>query len=219
MKKILFPLMVFLAGSTVYGQKMVSELTLVYDISIETSGGQASPTMANMFNGASTTVYIKSNSHRTEQVNALGSTTTIYDGKTGAGVVLKEYGNQKLLIRMTRDNWMAANKKYEGATLTPGTGTKTIAGYLCEQATGKLPDGSAFTVYYTKELVAETQNYNLPFSKLNGLVLEYQFEVNKMKVTNTVSKVLLSPIPPARFETPKGGYRELTYEESLKSNK
>jgi GLPGLI family protein len=203
------------SGVSAPAQKTVSDITLVYDITVETSGQQ--PTMANMFNGATTTVYIKGASHRTEAVNALGSSTTIYDGKTNKAVLLKEYGAQKLLVRMTADNWKESNKKYEGVTYTIGTETKVIAGYTCTKATGKLTDGTQFTVFFTKDLVPENKEYNLQFKGLNGLVLEYAFDLGGIKVVNTVSKLSMGPIAPAKFEVPKSGYREMTYEESLKN--
>jgi GLPGLI family protein len=213
--KLCFLLMVLLSGFMAAAQKTVSELTLTYDITVETTGQQ--PAMANMFNGATTTVYIKGNNHRTEAVNALGTSTTIYDGKSNSAVVLKEYGAQKLLVRMNAANWKAANQKYEGVTYTIGTETKVIAGYNCTKATGKLADGTTFTVYFTKDIVPENKDYNLQFKGLNGLVMEYEFTVAGMKVVNTVSKIGFNAIAPAKFEVPKSGYREMTYEESLKS--
>jgi GLPGLI family protein len=216
MKKIsgLFVFAGLVSVSMVQAQKKVNELTLVYDITVE-SGGE-NPQMAQMFNGAATTVYIKDNNHRTEAVTSLGQSTTIYNGKTGSAVVLKEYGNQKLLIRMTPADWKSSNNKFEGVQFTTGTETKTIAGYLCTKATGKMTDGTSFTVYYTKEIVPENKDYNAQFSGLDGLVLEYQFTLGKMTVINTASQVRQNAIPPGKFEIPQSGYREMTYAESRK---
>ena len=213
-------LFVFTALFTLYtaqAQKKVSELTLVYDITVATTGDK--PEMAQMFNGATTTVYIKDNNHRTEDVTALGQSVTIFNGKTGSAVVLKEYGSQKLLIRMTPDDWKSSNKQYEGITFTPGTETKTIAGYSCTQATGTMKDGTKFTVFYTKEIMPENKDYNAQFAALDGLVLEYSFTKNKMTVVRTVSQVKESAIAPTKFEAPKSGYREMTYAESKKGSR
>lgn len=202
---------------TTQAQKKVSELTLVYDITVATTGDK--PELAQMFNGATTTVYIKDNNHRTEDVTALGQSVTIYNGKTGSAVVLKEYGSQKVLIRMTPDDWKSSNKQYEGISFTPGTERKTIAGYSCTQATGTMKDGTVFTVFYTKDIIPENKEYNAQFAALDGLVLEYSFTKNKMTVVRTVSQVKESSIPPSKFEAPKSGYREMTYAESKKGSR
>jgi hypothetical protein len=127
MKKIgLFFLSAVLLATVVFGQKKVSELTLVYDASITT--GSKEPKLADAFDGATTTVYIKGNMSRSEMVSSLASFTTIHDARTGAAVVLQEVSGQKLLIRMTGDNWNEKNKRYDGITFTNTTETKQIAG-------------------------------------------------------------------------------------------
>lgn len=210
-----FIAMFLFISPAVNAQKKVSDLSLTYDITVESAGDK--PQMAQMFNGATTTVYIKAESHRTEMVNALGKSITIYNGKTNSAVVLKEYGNQKLLIRMTQADWKSSNSKFEGIKYTPSLETKTIAGYLCYKTTGTMADGTVFSVYYTKDIVPENNDYNPQFSGLDGLVLEYTFSVGKMKVVNTASQVRLNTISPAIFDIPKSGYREMTYEESRKA--
>lgn len=207
----------FLAIPAAKAQKKVSELSIVYDITVESAGDK--PEMAQMFNGATTTVYIKDNSHRTEAVTALGQSTTIFNGKNGSAVVLKEYGNQKLLIRMTPADWKSSNSKFDGIKYNVTAETKTIAGFLCYKATGTMTDGTVFSVYYTKDIVPENKDYNAQFSGLDGLVLEYQFTIGKMTVVNTASQVRQSPIPPAKFEVPQSGYREMTYAESRKGGR
>jgi hypothetical protein len=77
-------------------------------------------------------------------------------------------------------------------------------------------DGTEFTIFSTKELIPENKDYNAQFKSAEGLVLEYEIKIKDMKVINTASKVLLSNIAPAKFEIPKSGYREMTYEESVK---
>jgi GLPGLI family protein len=215
MKKSTWILSLVLAitGFMGYAQKPISELTMVYDITVETNSDK--PQMANMFNGATTTIYLKGASNRTEAVTSLGTSTTIYDGKTKSAVVLKEYGNQKLLVRMTAQNWLDANKKYEGIVFTKTEETKTIAGYNCTKSTGKLQDGTDIIIYTTKEIVPESKDYNNnQFKNAEGLVLEFQFSVSGTKITNTASKVIIGVVSNAKFDIPKTGYREMTYEES-----
>jgi GLPGLI family protein len=199
-----------------YSQKKVSELTLVYDAAI--SSGSPQPKMADAFDGATTTVYLKGNLSRSEMVSALFSSATIHDSRTGSAVVLREVSGQKLLIRLTPDNWSQKNKRYDGITFTNTTETKQIAGYNCIKAEAKLSDGSVFIVYYTPEIVPENKDYDYQFRNLNGLPLEYELTQGKFRIKYTVSKINLNPVPASRFDIPKTGYREMTYEESKQMN-
>jgi GLPGLI family protein len=213
-KDFLFPAAVLFFSFTLNAQKKVSELTLVYDATIST--GDSQPKLADAFDGATTTVYIKGTMSRSEMTSALASFTSIHDSKTGVAVVLQEISGQKLLIRMTADNWKDKNKRYENISFNNTSETKTIAGYKCTKATATMQDGSTFTVYYTKDIIPENVEYNAQFKNLEGLPLEYELTQGKLKIKYTVSKINMNPVPASKFDIPKSGYRELTYEESRK---
>jgi len=212
--KYMFIAAFILLTSASFGQKILSEGTVVYDVSVQTGSNQ--PQMADMFDGASATLFLKGGLSRSEMKSALGSSVTIHDNKSGQAFVLREYGTQKLLIKMTRDNWNDKNKKYDGITFTKTNETKVIAGYNCTKAVAQLKDGSSFTVYYTEDIKTENTDYDAQFKTLPGLPLEYESVVGNLKVKYTASKISFDPVPVQKFEMPKGGYRELTYEESLK---
>lgn len=197
-------------------QKKVSELTMVYDATVST--GSADPKLADAFDGATTTVYIKGNMSRSEMASALFSSTTIHDSKSGTAVVLREVSGQKLLIRMTADNWTEKNKRYNGISFTNTNETKTIAGYKCTKATATLNDGTVFTVYYTTDIIPENRDYDYQFRSLNGLPLEYELIQGKLTIKYTVSSINMNPVPASKFDLPKTGYREMTYEESKKTS-
>ncbi len=217
MNKIITILLISFIGSvSAFSQRKVSELMLSYDTQIST--GSNEPKMADAFDGAVTTVYIKGPLSRSEMTSALFSSTTIHDAKAGTAVALREVSGQKLLIRMTAENWKEKNKKYEGISFTNTTETKVIAGYKCVKAEAKLADGTVFAVYYTTEIVPENREYeNMMFKNLEGLPLEWELVQGKLKIKYTLSKINMNPIPVSKFDIPKSGYRELTYDESKKS--
>lgn len=196
-------------------QKLLSEGTIQYDVSVQT--GTNNPKMADVFDGATALVLIKGSHSRSELKSAIGSSVTIYDSRTGNGVVMREFGAQKLLIRMNRQNWIDRNKKYDGIVFSKTGETKKIAGYNCEQAIGKLADGSSFTVFYTTEIRVENRDYDAQFKNLPGVPLEFESTVSNIKVKYTASRVSFDPVPIQRFEIPTSGYREMTYEEGMKS--
>jgi GLPGLI family protein len=149
MKKIksFFLLTGILGAFNIHAQKKITEGTISYDIVVNT--GNNNPSIADMFNGATSIVYLKGYQTRFERVSSLGVESTIVDAKTGNVTVLKEYGEQKYMITMTPDNWKDANKKYEGIVFKYEEEYKTIADYKCQKAIGTMKDGTTITVYFT----------------------------------------------------------------------
>ena len=206
---------ILMNGFSVLGQKIISEGSLVYNISIQT--GSKEPNMADMLDGATTTVYIKGNQTRSEMISSLGSESTIHDSRTATGVILKDYSGQKLMITLTKDDWEKKNKKYEGITYETTNETATIAGYNCKKAIAKLKDGTSFIVYYSPDLKVANKEYDYPFKTLPGLAMQYEWQSGKMIFKYTLSTINLDPVPSSKFDIPKSGYRVLSYEETQKA--
>lgn len=194
-------------------QKKLTEGTISYDIVINTSN--KTPQAADLLDGATSVIYIKGNSSRSEMISSLGTQATIIDGKTSAITVLKEYGDQRYMIKMTQQNWKESNKKYEGIQFTYLNEYKTIAGYNCQKAIGKLADNSTFTVYFTREVEPASKEFQYLTKDLPGLAMQYEASMGKMMVTYTVSSISFNPVLQVKFDLPKSGFRIMTYEESL----
>ncbi len=219
MKKIISVIFVGLAlfpSLQLMAQRRLTEATISYDIVINTSNSTPQP--ADLLDGATSVIYLKGSSSRSEMISSLGSQATIIDGKSGNVTVLKDYGEQKYMIQMTPDNWKQSNKKYEGISFTYLNEFKTIAGYNCQKAIGKLSDSSTFNVYFTKELLPVNKDFQYLNKNLPGLALQYEASLGKMMVTYTVSAISFNPISQTKFDLPKSGYRVMTYEESKGGN-
>ena len=139
---VLFVSLIFFASSSI-AQKTLTEGVLTYNMSVET--GSSQPKMADMLDGATTTIYLKGDKSRSELVSSLGREATIHDASTGTGVILKDYSGQKLMITLTARNWAENNNKYEGITFENTGETAKIAGYNCKKAIAKLKNGTSFT--------------------------------------------------------------------------
>lgn len=207
-------LTLLLSVIAVKAQKVISEGTLIYNISIQT--GSNEPKMADMLDGATTAIYIKGTQSRSELVSGLGSEVTIYDSKKGSGVILKDYSGQKLMITLTKDDWDKKNSKYEGITFETTNETLNIAGYNCKKAIAKLKDGSSFVVYYTSEVEVADKDYDYQFKNLPGLALQYEWQSGRMRFKYTLSKINFDVVPVSKFDIPKSGYRVMTYAETKK---
>jgi GLPGLI family protein len=213
LKVIATGVMVMIASLDMLAQRKLTEATISYDIMINTS--DKAPQAADLLDGATSVIYLKGTSSRSEMVSSLGTQATIIDGKSGDVTVLKDYGEQKYMIRMTPENWKESNKKYEGISFVYAQEFKTIAGYNCQKAIGKLTDGTAFTVYFTRELLPANKDFQYLNKNLPGLAMQYEATLGKMMVTYTVSGINFNPVPLTKFDLPRSGYRIMTYEESM----
>ncbi len=185
----------------VFSQKKFSEGSIVYNVVVNTN--DPNPKLADGSDGATNTIYIKGKFSRSELVSVFGTQSTIIDGKTGNVEVLKEYGDKKYMISMTPKDWVEANQKYDSVTFTYENEYKIISGYDCQKAIGKLKNGESFTVYFTKDLFPENQNFQYSNKNLPGLALEYESSLGKNKVIFTASKISFDPVPASKFDIPK----------------
>jgi len=217
-KSLLIGLLIVLFYNVSLAQRKLTEATISYDIVITTTTDK--PKAADAVDGSVSVIYLKSNSSRTEMITPLGNQHTIIDGATGNVTVLREWGAQKYMITMTPANWKEYNQKYENIKFTYLEEYKTIAGYKCQKAVGNLNDSTktTFTVYFTKELMPVNNDFQYLNRNLPGLAMEYGVIKGGDIHTYTVNNISFDPIPAAKFEIPKSGYRVLTYEET-KMNK
>ncbi|HEV8284244.1 MAG TPA: hypothetical protein VGQ09_08030 [Chitinophagaceae bacterium] len=207
----------FFSLTSVSAQKKFTEGSIVYNVIVNTN--DPNPKLADGFDGATNTIYIKGKLSRSELVSVYGTQATIIDGRTGRVNVLKEYGDKKYMINMEPEDWIEANQKYDSVTFTYENEHKIIAGYNCRKAIGKLKNGETFTVYFTTELIPENLDFQYSNKSLPGLALEYESNLGKNKVVFSASKISFDPVPAAKFDLPKSGFRIMTYRESKKAGK
>jgi len=191
-------------------QKRVGDLTLVYN-SVITDAQDSNRKISS-----TTAYYLKGNLSRAEVNSSQFSSVTLYDSKAGTGVILREVNGQKLLIRLNEENWNQKNSRYSGLVFTKTNETKTVAGYFCSQAKAATSGGFEITVFYTRDLIPENKTYDPQFKNLDGLPLEYELRKGNVHIRYTLASVNLNPVPASKFDIPTSGYREMTYDESLK---
>ena len=201
----------FTVAVSANAQRSIAEATIIYDMEIQNGNG---PQAGGALTGAATTIYLKGNNSRTDMISSLGKEATIYNSKTNNAVILKEFSGQKLMITLTKDNWIARHKMYSNIKFELTGDTKTIAGYNTKKAIAKMPDGKTFEVYYTPELVPANKEYDPTFSTLPGLAIQYEIESGKMKFKYTLSKINYDAVQVSLFDFPVTGYRVMTYEEN-----
>lgn len=193
-------------------QKKLTEATITYDIIINTNNSK--PQVADLLDGATSVIYLKGKSSRSEMISPLGTQATIIDGKTGHVTMLKDYGEQRYMIKMTPANWKESNKKYDSIRFTYFNEYKTIEGYKCQKAVGLMSDSTTFSVYFCKDLIPVNKDFEYLNRNLPGLAMQYEAKLGDKMVTYTVSNISFNPVSQSKFDIPKSGYRLMTYEES-----
>jgi hypothetical protein len=190
--------------------RMMTEGSVIYKL----SSSQIPPAEAAILDSVTYTLSIKGSRIRTDFTGGIGSTTTIYSSLTHAGALLREYGQEKLLVRMTKEDFEDLGKlyRYSGYTLTGDTAM--IAGYLCKKAWSTTEAGDTLTVWYAPDLLPQNKEYSYRFTPLPGLPLQYESMMGKWKVIYKAARVSMEPVPSSRFDIPKAGFREMTYKES-----
>ena len=186
-------------------QRVVAECTVAYSISADSSDDKE---WKESLNSSSKTIYIKGNDCRNDLLSPAFSQSTFIDKSTGDVVVLREFGNNKLMSKLSRIQWVQMNKKFDGASLTTTEETKTILGYVCKKALLQLKDGTSLTIYFTPAIVPSVKEFEYQFKDVPGFVLAYDVkEKNNQSVHYVASKISFNPVPASRFDIPTSGYR------------
>lgn len=196
---------------TMHAQRYISEATLRYTINIQS---EADSLYKDLLKGAVHTCYVKGPSSRLDLETSLGKQSTIFQGKTGHAVLLKEYGMQHYMIQLTPRQWEEVNMNYEDSKLELLGDTMSILGYPCQKANVSLKDGTSFQVWYTTSLIPAYKEFQQMGKNLPGLLMEYEAIWGGVRVRYRISQLNFNPVPQALFDIPTTGYRVLTYEES-----
>ncbi len=58
----------------------------------------------------------------------------------------------------------------------PGKNVKEIAGFKCKEAVVSLKSGETINVYYTNDIGISNPNWSNPYSKIDGVLMDFQME-------------------------------------------
>jgi GLPGLI family protein len=200
--------------SVTKAQRTISEATIRYSVILQEEGDS---TRQDLLKGATHTCYIKGPNSRIDLQTPLGKQTTIIQGKTGNVVLLKEYGSQHYMIRLTPSQWDEENENFNNSKLELLPDTTTILGYSCQKAVVTTNDGTSFIVWYTKAIVPAYREFQQMGKTLPGLMMEYEAQLGSLKIRFRISQLLINPVPQVLFDIPTKGYRVLSYEESKRA--
>lgn len=188
-------------------QRVVAECTVIFKIALE--DGSVDKEVSNSIGKSTKTVFIKGNDSRVELQSPSIQQSVIYDRTASTAVVLREFGTNKFMNRLNKEQWLAANKQYQGLSLNLVNETKTILGYECKKAILTLKDGTVFNLYYATSIIPSVREFEYQFKDIPGFVLEYQIKESgdNTLVNYRAEKISLSPVLASKFDIPTSGYR------------
>ena len=207
-----FLLIFFFAATTAFAQKRFSEGTVSFAVATFLNGEK-------LPDEARSVQMIKGGHFRNDMTSAIGKSITIYDTREGKGAIISEFGSQRILIPLSRENWEDKNVKFQGVEYLFTNETRELIGFKCNKATATLKDGTLVEVYYTKEISTERPEVDVQFGTLPGIALQYAYTKGNMQVSYTANAISFDPVPVQKFDIPSSGYRVLSYEESKKGKR
>ena len=207
MKTIFAILVLGLVTPALAQQRVVAECTVMFKITLD--DGTVDKDVSNSISKSAKTVYIKGNDSRVDLVSPAIQQSVIYDKTQNTAVVLREFGTNKFMNRLNKEQWVTANKQYQGMAISLVNETKTILGYECKKAMITLKDGTVFSLYYATAIIPSVKEFEYQFKDVPGFVLEYQIkESGDNKLVNyRAEKISLSPVLASKFDIPTSGYR------------
>ena len=207
MKTIFAILVLGLVTPALAQQRVVAECTVIFKITLD--DGTVDKDVSNSISKSAKTVYIKGNDSRVDLVSPAIQQSIIYDKTQNTAVVLREFGTNKFMNRLSKEQWVTANKQYQGMAISLVNETKTILGYECKKAMITLKDGTVFSLYYATAIIPSVKEFEYQFKDVPGFVLEYQIKESgdNTLVNYRAEKISLSPVLASKFDIPTSGYR------------
>jgi len=197
-------------------QKIVNEATLTYKVEIIDS---ITNQPVQNSNSNQYIIYTKGFSSRSDLITSMGSESAVYDSKKGNGFIAKSYSGQKLLINLTKADWVTQNVIFQQLKFNVTSETKKISGYDCKKAISKLASEEIIIVYFEPNIQLSNQDYTLAFPKLNGLPIVIERESKGKKFTYTLTDIIYDNVASNLFEIVQKNYRIMNYEDAIKFQK
>ncbi|TAL63360.1 MAG: hypothetical protein EPN85_00255 [Bacteroidetes bacterium] len=96
-------------------------------------------------------------------------------------------------------------KKLNGSYLSSieeGTHTRQIAGFTCKEVIAKLQTGESIRVYYTNDIGINNPNWSNPYTKIDGVLMDFQLESYGLSMHLKAKTLLPQKIEDSAFDIP-----------------
>lgn len=185
-----------------------TDFSITYDINIISNKKK---TIAETYNGAVKSVYVKGNSVKLRLVSLMRIQNIYYKHHTtdtsAVAVIVKESGKAKYKFRLGKSNWALFNAKYASADIKLSEDSLILLERVCKKAILTYPNGSSLIAYYVPGTKNEALAAAEPmFAGLPGIVLQYEYHQGKKGILYTASNISFEPLAVSHFTIPTKGY-------------
>ena len=216
MKKNISLLLLFV-GMTVMSFAQLAEGKISYTMDFSSDNPDMAMGLAMMQGSKMEMNFVPGKSRTDVSMGSLGTMTTIADEKSKKVLTLMNMMGQKTAIESTTDK-LPDNEKAPEYDVEITNETKDILGYKCTKAIMTTDEGTAMTIWYTKDIVVATQGQNYYNSQMPGFPMAFNMTQSGMNIQMTVVGIEKKAPSKSLFETKvPDGYTLQTMEELQKS--
>ncbi|MFM7078476.1 MAG: hypothetical protein ACKOYC_01660, partial [Bacteroidota bacterium] len=180
--------MLLLGGCSKSPYDGMREGKVVYDLKLE---GEEIPLLLDVMMPSEATVWFSEGKSVLVMDGAAGSIKfrVISDPEKGVYASLVSVMGQKSAVLANPDSVKAFSSKKNSRKIHFTGNTKTLAGLECREAIVSDTLGNVFKVFFTNELDVTTPNWGMAFAEIDGLMMEYGFEMDGLKMHLKAKKV------------------------------
>jgi GLPGLI family protein len=137
----------------------------------------------------------------------------IKNGEKSESITLLKMMNKKYCYRNEGSNGFLGFPEYDSISIVFDDETKKILDFTCKHAKVKMPDKDlSYDVYYTNEIKIEKPNKHTFYAQIDGVLMEFQIEINGIPMHLIASELIESAIPDEVFQVP-ADFENMTKEE------
>jgi len=154
------------------------------------------------------TIWIKGNKSRFEQKMPQGSTVVITDASKGTSTILMEMMGQKYKMDIPKVEMSQMMNEGQMPEIKYVSGTREIAGYMCNKAEVKMKEFDGIATFYYTEEIPPVKVQGMENLQLKGMFMAYEVSTKGMAMSIEVATVDKTPIANSKFDIPIG-YKEM----------
>ena len=132
------------------------------------------------------------------------SSCYISNRKKGTNLTLFKILDKKYYYQGNIDEPPYGFRDYSDIKIKFTDETKLINGYLCKKAIATFPETGypGFDIYYTNQIDIVDPNWNNQFKEIDGVLMEFQIEMNDIGMLLQVNEIKQKEIPDSEFDIP-----------------
>ena len=193
------------------GGKNISEGVIEYDISYP----KLDPNNM-MVSGLPNKAYLrfKNNNTVNDMSGMMGLISITYISKQSDKSVAQTLTliNKKYVSDISADEMNKMNSDYI-SKVEQGKNTQTIAAFKCKEAIITLKNGETLHVFYTNDIGIANPNWSNPYSKIDGVLMDFEMERYGLTMHLKAKQVLAQKIDDNAFSVADADYKKIPFPE------